>query len=33
MRKVFYRLPGVNLIDWSYDRLLALMGRRTSASS
>ncbi len=31
MGRVFYRLPGVSLIDWSYDRLLALMGRRTAA--
>jgi radical SAM superfamily enzyme YgiQ (UPF0313 family) len=33
MRRVFYRLPGTNFIDWSYNRLLALMGRRAAAAS
>ena len=28
MGRVFYRLPRANLIDWSYDRLLALRGRQ-----
>jgi len=28
--QVFYRLPGVNFFDWSYDRLLALKGRQVA---
>jgi anaerobic magnesium-protoporphyrin IX monomethyl ester cyclase len=30
--RVFYRLPGSSLLDWSYDRLLALKGRRVAAA-
>jgi len=28
--RVFYRLPGASFIDWVYDRLLALKGRRVA---
>jgi anaerobic magnesium-protoporphyrin IX monomethyl ester cyclase len=28
MRRIFYHLPGHNFIDWSFDRLLVLWGRR-----
>jgi radical SAM superfamily enzyme YgiQ (UPF0313 family) len=28
--RVFYRLPGASCIDWVYDRLLALKGRRVA---
>jgi anaerobic magnesium-protoporphyrin IX monomethyl ester cyclase len=30
MGRVFYRLPGASFFDWSYDRLLALTGRRVA---
>jgi radical SAM superfamily enzyme YgiQ (UPF0313 family) len=30
--RVFYRLPGSGFLDWSYDRLLALKGRRGAAA-
>jgi anaerobic magnesium-protoporphyrin IX monomethyl ester cyclase len=33
MGRVFYRLPGASFFDWSYNLLLALMGRRAAASS
>jgi anaerobic magnesium-protoporphyrin IX monomethyl ester cyclase len=33
MGRIFYRLPGISVIDWSYDRLLSLMGRRAAPSS
>jgi anaerobic magnesium-protoporphyrin IX monomethyl ester cyclase len=33
MGRVFYRFPGVSLIDWGYDSLLALMGRQAASSS
>jgi radical SAM superfamily enzyme YgiQ (UPF0313 family) len=30
--RVFYRLPGANFIDWSYDCLLAWKGRRVAGA-
>jgi anaerobic magnesium-protoporphyrin IX monomethyl ester cyclase len=33
MGRTFYRLPGGSYFDWSYDRLLALMGRRVASPS
>lgn len=32
MGRVFYRLPGKGFLDWCYDRLLALQGRRIAAN-